>query len=315
MEGNIEPPKERDPQKIIVAVLVAAILVSAGVVAYLLYTRGSATAAEENPIVSGDTVTMHYTGMLADGRVFDTSLVSVAWDDILYPKSLSFSKRDNDSYGPFTMTAGLYGAGGTIKGFALGVLGMYEGQTKTITIAPEDGYAIDPAKSVTVSVVQKIVATETMTDSQFRSDYGIEPIPLRVITHYFWGWSVVIVSYEDGIVTLKHTPTVGQMVSPYGNPDDSDSPEGWHVRVDAYDPNANDGEGLTTVTNMVSASDVGEIKGVTTQGNDFFLWSFDSANQTFEVHMSDSTTGYNGEISGRTLVFEVTVLLVQPAAV
>jgi len=315
MEGNIEPPKERDPQKIIVAVLVAAILVSAGVVAYLLYTRGSATAAETNPIVSGDTVTMHYTGMLADGRVFDTSLVSVAWDDILYPKSLSFSKRDNDSYGPFTMTAGLYGAGGTIKGFALGVLGMYEGQTKTITIAPEDGYAIDPAKSVTVSVVQKIVATETMTDSQFRSDYGIEPIPLRVITHYFWGWSVVIVSYEDGIVTLKHTPTVGQMVSPYGNPDDSDSPEGWHVRVDAYDPNANDGEGLTTVTNMVSASDVGEIKGVTTQGNDFFLWSFDSANQTFEVHMSDSTTGYNGEISGRTLVFEVTVLLVQPAAV
>jgi FKBP-type peptidyl-prolyl cis-trans isomerase 2 len=315
MEGNIEPRKERDPQKIIVAVLVAAILVSAGVVAYLLYTRGSATAAETNPIVSGDTVTMQYTGMLADGRVFDTSLVSVAWDDILYPKSLSFSKRDNESYGPFTMTAGLYGAGGTIKGFALGVLGMYEGQTKTITIAPEDGYAIDPAKSVTVSVVQKIVATETMTDSQFRSDYGIEPIPLRVLTHYFWGWSVVIVSYEDGIVTLKHTPTVGQMVSPYGNPDDSDSPEGWHVRVDAYDPNANGGEGLTTVTNMVSASDVGEIKGVTTQGNDFFLWSFDSANQTFEVHMSDSTTGYNGEISGRTLVFEVTILLVQPAAV
>lgn len=313
MEGSTEPPKARDPHKIVMALLVAAILVSAGVIAYVLYTRGSASASEGSPIVSGDTVTMQYTGMLEDGRVFDTSLLSVAWDDIHYPKSLSFSRRSNDSYGPFVMTAGLYGAGGTIKGFALGVLGMYEGQTKTITIPPEDGYPINPAQIIKVSVVQQISATETMTDSQFRSEYSIEPIPLRVINHYFWGWSVVVVSYEDGIVTLKHSPTVGQLVTPYGYPDDPDSPAGWYVHVDAYDPTANGGEGLTTVTNMVSAADVGEVKGTTTDGNQFFLWSFDEANQTFEVHKSNSATGYNGEISGRTLVFEVTILLVQPA--
>lgn len=312
MEGNIEPQRERDPHKIVMALLLAAILVSAGMVAYLLYTRGSATASEDNPIVSGDTVTMQYTGMLEDGRVFDTSLLDVAWNDVLYPKSLSFSKRANDSYGPFVMTAGLYGAGGTIKGFALGVLGMYEGQTKTITIPPEEGYALNPDQLVTVSVVQEVVATETMTDTQFRSAYGIEPIPLRVLTHYFWGWNVVVVSYADGVVTLKHTPTVGQMVSPYGYPDDPVSPEGWYVEVETYDPNANGGQGLTTVRNLVSQSDIGQVKGVTTEGNEFFLWSYDDTNQTFEVHMSDSTTGYNGEIAGRTLVFEVTILLVQP---
>lgn len=313
MEGNVEPPKERDPQKIIMALLLAAILVSAGVVAYVLYTRGSATATDKIPIVSGDTVTMNYIGMLSDGRVFDTSILSVAWDDVNYPKSLSFSMRDNDSYGVFTMTAGLYGAGGTIKGFALGVLGMYEGQTKTIVIPPEDAYPINPDQIVTVDVVQEVVATETMTDSQFRTEYGIEPIPLRVLTHYFWGWNMVIVSNEDGLVTMKHTPTVGQIVNPYGNPDDLENPEGWKVRVDSYDPNANGGQGLTIVTNLVSPSDVGKIKGITTEGNEFFLWSFDDANQTFEVHLSDSTTGYNGEIYGRSLVFEVTILLVQPA--
>ena len=312
MEGNIEPPKERDPQKMVMALLVAAILVSIGVVGYVLYTRGSASAAEESAIVSGDTVTMHYTGMLTDGRVFDTSILSVAWDDVLYPKSMSFSKRDNDSYGPFTMTAGLYGPGGTIKGFALGVLGMFEGQTKTITIAPEDGYALNPAKLATVDIVQEIPATETMADSTFRAEYGIEPIPLRMLNHYFWGWSVVVVSDVDGVVTLKHTPTVGQLVTPYGYPGDSTSPEGWYVEVEAYDPAANDGQGLTTVRNMVSAADVGSVMGTTTNGENFFLWSFDDANQSFEVHISDSATGYNAEIAGQTLVFEITILLVQP---
>ena len=311
MEGSKEVPRKRDPHKMIFALLLAAIMVSVGVIGYVLYTRGSATATTEQAIVPGDTVTMHYIGMLTDGRVFDTSRLSVAWDDVHYPKSLTFTRRSNDSYGPFTMTAGNYGPGGTIKGFALGVLGMYVGQTKTITIPPDEGYAIDTSRIVTVKVVEQIPATETMSESQFRANFGIEPIPLRVVSHYFWGWNTVVVSVVDGVVTVKHTPTVGQMVIPYGNPADTNSPSGWYVEVVAYDPDANDGQGVTTVRNLVSASDVDMVKGVDSDGETFILWSFDDANQTFEIHKSNSSTGYNAEIAGRTLVFEVELPLVK----
>jgi hypothetical protein len=35
---------------------------------------------------------------------------------------------------------------------------------------------------------------------------------------------------------------------------------------------------------------------------------YDSENETFEIHLSDPSIGYNGEISGRALYFEVTII-------
>lgn len=314
MEPAPKQDDKADPQRILMAVLVAAIVLSVGVIGYVLYERSQVQGAEElTAVVSGDSVTMHYIGRFADGRVFDTSQVDVAWDDVLYPKSLTFTLRDNLSYAPFTMTAGLYGPGGTIKGFALGVLGMYPGQSKTIEVPVGEGYELDPEKLVTSYVLQEIPATEVMSESKFRGYFSIEPIPMRVLPHYLWGWNVRVLSVSDGMVIFKHEPVVGEVQMPYGNPESSSDPSGWFVRVEAFDPSANGGEGLVTARHLISSSDVLYRKGVDADGNAFILWDFDDTNQTFQIHLSDDTTGYNAEVSGRELFFDVTILAVQPA--
>lgn len=63
----------------------------------------------------GDRVRIHYTGRLEDGEQFDSS-----------------TGRE-----PFEFTAG---ASEVIPGIDRAVLDMEEGETRTITIAPEDGY-------------------------------------------------------------------------------------------------------------------------------------------------------------------------------
>ena len=66
-------------------------------------------------VKDGDSVTVHYTGKLDDGEVFDSS-------------------RERD---PFKFKVG---AGQVIPGFDNGVVGMEVGQTKTVEIPPDDGY-------------------------------------------------------------------------------------------------------------------------------------------------------------------------------
>ena len=63
----------------------------------------------------GDTVKVHYNGSLEDGTIFDSSL----------------GKE------PLTFTLG---QGMVIPGFENAVLGMNEGETKTVTIPPEEAY-------------------------------------------------------------------------------------------------------------------------------------------------------------------------------
>lgn len=63
----------------------------------------------------GDTVSVHYTGKLEDDTVFDSSTGG---------DPLSFE----------------IGSGQIIPGFEKGVIGMAPGDTKTVTIAPEQAY-------------------------------------------------------------------------------------------------------------------------------------------------------------------------------
>ena len=75
--------------------------------------RGKATSME--PAKSGDTVKVHYTGRLGNGRVFDSSANREALE--------------------FTI-----GAGQVIRGFDELVLGMNPGESRTQTIAAEQAY-------------------------------------------------------------------------------------------------------------------------------------------------------------------------------
>ena len=66
-------------------------------------------------VKEGNTVKVHYTGKFEDDRVFDTS-----------------KQREPISF--------KVGAGMMIPGFEKGVVGLKEGESKTIKISPEDGY-------------------------------------------------------------------------------------------------------------------------------------------------------------------------------
>jgi len=73
------------------------------------------SCSAEKVTKGGDTVKVHYTGKLEDGTIFDSS-------------------RDRE---PLELTLG---SGSTIPGFENGIIGMALGDTKTITIPPEEAY-------------------------------------------------------------------------------------------------------------------------------------------------------------------------------
>jgi peptidylprolyl isomerase len=87
-------------------------------------------------VKEGDSVKVHYTGKLESGEVFDTS-----------------KERE-----PFEFTVG---AGNVIPGFEKGVVGMSAGQSKTVTVPPEDGYG--PTRDELVIEVNKTDFPEHIT--------------------------------------------------------------------------------------------------------------------------------------------------------
>jgi peptidylprolyl isomerase len=66
-------------------------------------------------IKDGDEISIHYTGRLEDGEIFDSS----------------------QGRQPLTFTVG---SGQLIKGFDHAVIGMTAGEKKTVTLSPADGY-------------------------------------------------------------------------------------------------------------------------------------------------------------------------------
>jgi FKBP-type peptidyl-prolyl cis-trans isomerase SlpA len=83
-------------------------------------------------IKNGDNVSVHYTGKLEDGSVFDTSLA--------------------EGREPLTVTLG---QGQLIPGFENGLIDMTAGEMKTIEIEPENAYGdINPQMISEVSLTQ-----------------------------------------------------------------------------------------------------------------------------------------------------------------
>ncbi|VVB66322.1 FKBP-type peptidyl-prolyl cis-trans isomerase [Candidatus Gugararchaeum adminiculabundum] len=101
------------------------------------------TIAPVNSLVvqAGDNVSVEYIGKLENGTVFDTNMQDEAVKAGLPLRPV---------YEPLQFTAG---AGRMIKGFDEGVIGMKVGETKTLTIAPEDAYGQpDPKKIISVEL-------------------------------------------------------------------------------------------------------------------------------------------------------------------
>ena len=171
----------------------------------------SAGCAIEKKIEKGDTVKVDYIGKLQDGTVFDTSILEEAKNAGIY--------NESRIYEPLTLKIG---DGSTIPGFENGLLGMKEGETKTITIPPEQGYGPeDPNLKFTqtkileeVPKIQEITRFEEIprtfqaTVSSFVSRYAKQPTVGMVVDLADWPGQVVQVTATD--VVIEHKPEVGK---------------------------------------------------------------------------------------------------------
>ena len=80
-------------------------------------------------VEKGDYLLINYTGKLENGTVFDTTLKEKALEAGIYDEKKEYKPLFFRTY-----------TGQVIKGIDDGVLGMREGEEKTLKIAPEDAY-------------------------------------------------------------------------------------------------------------------------------------------------------------------------------
>ena len=79
-------------------------------------------------VAKGDTVQVNYIGRLTNGKLFDTSIKEEA-------QKAGFPLRP--SYAPISFKVG---AGQMIPGFDAAVVGMKQGEEKTVSLPPEQAY-------------------------------------------------------------------------------------------------------------------------------------------------------------------------------
>ncbi|MEE9441622.1 MAG: peptidylprolyl isomerase [candidate division Zixibacteria bacterium] len=120
----------------------------------LLLTMGCSM----NPTAKdGDTVKVHYVGTLDDGSEFDSS-------------------RGRD---PLEFTIG---KPGIIEGFSNGVLGMTVGETKKITLPPEEAYGQprpDMIQEVPLSSFPETITPEVGVELSMQNASG-QPFPVKI---------------------------------------------------------------------------------------------------------------------------------------
>ena len=145
----------------------------------------------------GDTVSVNYIGSFTDGEVFDTSYEQTAKDEGLYTEG-----RD---YSPLTFTVG---AGQMIPGFDSAVAGMKLGETKTVTISPEDAYGkSDPEMIIDIpTALDRMMYLDrqfSISPSDFENAFAKEAVPDDIVGDMF-PWNFKVISVSDENITLKY---------------------------------------------------------------------------------------------------------------
>ena len=108
-------------------------------------------------VQNGDTVTVHYTGKLEDGSIFDTSR--------------------QEGRTPITEKIG---EGRLIKGFENGLLDMSEGESKTVEIEHIDAYG--PVNNLLITEIPKNQVPENVQVGEMLQGMGPQgPVMVKII--------------------------------------------------------------------------------------------------------------------------------------
>ena len=281
----------RGAKAALVAVAIVAILIVSTIGVFIFATG---QGAAEKKVVSGSVIRVNYIGQLPDGRVFDTSLFSVASDNATYPKSLFYGYRGNETvYYTMNYTAGT-GNNNLITGFDRGVLGMKVGETKTIVVTPSQGYGEKVAtKLKTINLTETMPVQKAMTKAAFNAYYGSDPVVRQEFKDYQYGWMAYVSAYDGtNVIVQNMVPVGGANYKVYGST--SDASYGWSI-------NATVSGSTITVHQLLTAASALQVKGLDTDASDMFVESVDEAAGTAVINK-------NREVVGSDLTFTVTLV-------
>lgn len=275
----------------VLAIFIVATLLISGL-AYMFLFKEPGGETEKIVVQREDIIEVDYIGMFENGLVFDTSLESVANNDALYPKALSFEKRAEGEYEPLNFTVG---QGQMVKGFEMGVIGMQANETKTLTLSPEEAYGLSNPDLIEVSpLIQEFKVKMTMNETVFASKYDRPPLyEGEVFMDPVNKWNVTVFSIdrEKDEVMVYNEPFLYQKVN---------MQDAWESEIIYVNSSDNSGDGLIKVHHKLTKDDAGKIRGFSPNG-EFIVTEVDEEAGTF-------TVDYNREVVGKTLIFKVTVV-------
>lgn len=111
----------------------------------------SGCVGQQKIVKVGDNISIDYIGRTEDGKIFDTSIGSVAKQNGIFVQG--------GNYIPLKFKVG---NGEVIEGLDQDVIGMRVGDNRTFTVPPEKGYGpIDPSKITVIPIIQNIPNTLT----------------------------------------------------------------------------------------------------------------------------------------------------------
>ncbi|MGC2289169.1 MAG: hypothetical protein WA688_04855 [Thermoplasmata archaeon] len=269
----------------------------------------------------GGNATVNYIGYFGSGpesgRVFDTSIYSVAINNASYPKSAGFEYRGSEAnytplgvnIGPSTPSGG-YTIGNVtfntvVPGFWEGLIGVPGNATTTLVIPPDLGYGPQNQscfRTLPLTYTVPIIGTFSVTG--FSAAYpGVTPLTGVTFQDPNYGWNVTVLAANSSFVTIENLPYIGFV----------GSPAGWPVVVTGISGTPN-GAGAITLVNQLSPAQAGHLLGKDFNGTGPCS---SSSNGKFFVTAVDPTTGtytqdFNQEVQGQVLVFVITVIDIFP---
>lgn len=140
----------------------------------------------------GDNVTVDYTLYLANGSIYDTSIESVAQQ-----AGLNMTGRE---FSPLTFTVG---DGNYISGFENGTIGMTAGETRNVTLTPDEAYG---------EYNQSLILPANTSDL---TNASIVPYVNESLYDYMLGYPVRIVSIPNNTTVMidYNPPLAGQTLT------------------------------------------------------------------------------------------------------
>ncbi len=210
--------------------LAAIVLIIVAIVSALAYNwynenYSQSEGSKEKVLVvkEGVGVKFDYTLRIRTGNdnsknpVFATSLPSVADDDSI-PKTTTFSEILGEGpLEPLGNAEKVPVREDTLKvvfgeGLYYGIMGMKEGETRTIFVDADEG-VVQSNKSLvrTIPIYDTFPLYESIPKFNFESEYPNE-LPLKegqTFSHNYWGWTIEIEEVNEDYILLKHDPVYG----------------------------------------------------------------------------------------------------------